>query len=123
MYKLLDYGQGTILAIQKPLKKARIIHQARMINAIIMYFNLKGNVYKINPEELCNICNTYKKENLYHLVISIYYYEGLRERFPRQLNERQVYEHLLNPDHDINRLYYYLEGALYLRSFIINELF
>ena len=127
MSKLLDYGQGAILAIQKPLKKARIIHQARMINTRIMYFNLNGNVYKINPEELCNICNTFKKENLYHLVL-VYecpIYEGLRERFPRQLNERQVYEQLLNPltDHDVNRLYDYLEGVLKLRSFIINEWF
>ena len=123
MYKLLDYRQGTILAIQKPLKKARIIHRAKMINTRIMYFNLNGNVYKINPEELCNICNTFKKENLYHLVYESPIYEGRRERFPRQLNERQVYEQLLKSltDNDVNPLYYYLEGVLKLRSFIINE--
>ena len=69
LYRLIDYGQGGILAMRAPpIQMMRILHQARVGNIQAMYFWLNGSGHKINPEMVCSICNKYEKENLVHIL-------------------------------------------------------
>ena len=69
LYRLIDNGQGGILAMRAPIHLMRILHQARVGNMqMCMYFWLNGSGHNINPEMVCSICNKYEKENLVHIL-------------------------------------------------------
>ena len=68
LYRLIDYGQGGILAMRAPIRMKRILHHARMGNIKTLYFWLNGPGHRINPEMMCSIFNKYENENLFHIL-------------------------------------------------------
>ena len=121
LYRLIDYGQGGILAMGAPIQMMRILHQARVGNIQTIYFWLNGSGHKINPKM---VCNKYEKENLVHILNVCPIYNALREVYLRDSIENvENFWDILRPLNlqKLRSLYNFIGGALRLRSFIINE--
>uniref|UniRef100_A0A8D8MG25 Uncharacterized protein n=1 Tax=Cacopsylla melanoneura TaxID=428564 RepID=A0A8D8MG25_9HEMI len=114
------------LLIKLPINRTRITAQLRLCGTDIKLY--LGNMdYRWDSEEVCSICNMQKKENLQHFLQECPQYTALRSQhlteYMRFTNSEIDLTHLLNvQSHDhLNRLFFYVGGALKIRAFIFQE--
>ena len=103
-------------------KKKRLFSQLRTRNANFLNLTINQMNYRINPNEICTICNTQNLEDTHHLIFVCPIYHNTRNYYlhnhPKDVNE------ILSKDSNEQRLtdiYNYFATILKLRSFIINE--
>lgn len=79
----------------------------------------------INPKENCTICNQNSPEDLFHILISCPMYSAIRKFYLPHYSksDHNNYFYILNPQNakQVKSLYCYIQEAMKIRSFIIND--
>lgn len=122
--------RSSLLEYCIPIKKLRLVLQLRTVNNRVLYFHIKGNSYKIDPSNSCTLCNMHEDESLFHILLRCPIYEHLRVWYLQKYlvssevrTEIHLCQLLLNVGtaDQISDLFYFVDGAMKIRSFIINE--
>lgn len=109
-----------------PFKFIKIYAQIRLSGPYFIKLTLNKITYKINPKNLCLLCNLNEPETLTHIFIKC----PLYKLFRKQLNitaENDASSEFTNLffntpfEHTIYRIYKFLENVLKLRAFVLNE--
>uniref|UniRef100_A0A6P7G156 Uncharacterized protein LOC114336426 isoform X1 n=1 Tax=Diabrotica virgifera virgifera TaxID=50390 RepID=A0A6P7G156_DIAVI len=124
-YRALDLSDQPqqYLHIRMPLQFTRTIAQLRLSNEFCIRFTFQGLTYKIDPKQLCTICNKRELETLRHLLFECPIYTAMR---PQNITNLLNPEHLANTLNNITpstakTISNHIWNILKLRAFVINE--
>lgn len=113
------------LLLRIPICKKRLQAQLRLSGGGKIVVLVNGSFHQWSPEEVCSIFNRLEAETLYHLIFQCPQYAAVRAHFLRDLILKygQDLGTILNTKHtkEINLLYFYISGAIKLRSFLRKE--
>ena len=102
--------------------KKRLFCQLRTNNVNCLLINVIQMSYKINPNEICSICNMLVPENLEHIIFNCPMYKEIRQFHLTHLpeNVNLLLDHNIDSK-IISKLFNFITSAMKIRSFIINE--
>lgn len=111
------------LQLQLPIQFTRTLAQLRLSNKYFIKFTFKGCSYRINPQEICTICNKNELETLHHILFECPIYVSIKPKNSECLNNA---DSLINALNNITpplakAICLHIWNIIKLRSFIINE--
>lgn len=111
-----------------PFTTKRLIIQLRLASKYTCLFTMKGDTYKIDPNQLCTLCNLNENETIVHVLFRCPIYRGIRNALLDKFidfnaTDATNIEKLLSTENEkcMNRIYYFVSNCLRIRAFIINE--
>ncbi|KAI5730439.1 hypothetical protein M8J76_013663 [Diaphorina citri] len=108
---------------QAPIERSRVAAQLRLCGRNVKIY-INRMTYGWNQEEICTTCNQRKPEDIQHFLVDCPQYSSLRSRYLRDIldssNSVKMVLDIKSKDH-LNNLYYYVQGTLKLRAFLLNE--
>ena len=104
----------------------RTFAQLRMASRYTCIFIHKGFLYKLDPNQVCSICNLNENETITHFILKCPIYNCFRQKFLSGLitldNDDLNLEKIVN-ENDVRvmkNVFYYIVSVLRTRAFIMN---
>lgn len=127
--RLLDEETCAYVRSRNPMAVLRVMAQLRLANSYVCSITINGNVHKLDPKQVCSICNLSEEETVLHFVSRCPIYGSIRDPYLRKhfdayaSSEDETLILLLNNTDKkiIKAIFNYTTSSLRLRAFIINE--
>jgi len=128
LLKTLEDETASYLLLEKNFHVSKIIIQLRMSTKYKLRFCLRGQIYEIDQNAQCEVCNLQKQETLSHFISECPAYQVTRNRYLSPLLDIASYLNA-NPliitncidEFSVKMIYYYITNSLKLRSFLLDE--
>ena len=121
----LDSNPAPYLSYRNMFFMSKIIAQIRLSTKHLTRFCIKGEIYRLEQNTLCTLCNLQENETLEHFIFVCPIYSAARNhylRIPMTIFEQNRSLILQSTDPQILKsVYYFILNSLKIRSFILNE--
>lgn len=128
IYKHIATMEPEYLKNRINFSKTRVFSQLRVAGTKYISIYHRSIGYKIKCDEICTICNMGVLENIHHFLLVCPLYNSLRQNYLREWlstelsNQDRIVQILCSSDvKQMNNVFYYIMGALKIRSFCLNE--
>lgn len=128
IYQHIIHENITYFKLNINFNKIKLISQIRVSGHLTVKLHANTCVYKWKQEDLCRICNFGTAETIMHFFLECPIYEPIRSHylkkyFSTENNNEINYINLVSnlTIQKINEIFYYVTGALKIRSFALNE--
>lgn len=128
LLRVLDDPRAPYLNVRVNLSVTRILAQLRLATSRGCNLSYKGMTHKLNPTELCSLCNRNEPESVEHFLFRCPIFEALRAQYlegppPASRGHIAGNNNILETSERcvMKAIYYYVTASLRLRAFILNE--
>lgn len=116
-----ETGPAKYLLMRNSISKHRIIAQLRLANeSHFIQIIYKENILRINPQEICSVCNLKVSENLKHIVTECPMYHTSRENHIKKYMQNNSLAEILKIEtqEHVNDVYHFIVEVIKRRLLI-----